>query len=233
LIESAADRLGRILERIDAAARRSGRNPKDITLVAVTKTISLEKVLPYIQAGVHHIGENRVQEALIKYSTPSTFLGEGPGEGPSRPSFHLIGQLQSNKAKKAVEFFDMVQSLDRLALADDLNRHAAEMKKVLPCLVEVKISSEETKSGLDPERLEELLNQLKTRTSLAIKGLMGIAPFAAGGESARPYFAKLRRLFEKTQLEILSMGMSSDFEAAIQEGSTMVRIGTALFGPRA
>jgi len=221
-MESAADRLGSVLEKIDKASRHAGRHPQDITLIAVTKTISLERVLPYLQAGIHHIGENRVQEALIKYSTPLPF----------HPKFHLIGQLQSNKVKKAIEFFDMIQSLDRIDLADDLNRHAQALGKVVPCLIEVKISPEQTKAGLEPDQLEAFLSQLKSRASLAIKGLMGIAPLGADGESARPFFARLRKLFEKAKLEILSMGMSSDFEVAIEEGATMVRLGTALFGAR-
>jgi pyridoxal phosphate enzyme (YggS family) len=225
-MESAADRLGRILERIDQAARGAGRDPKDITLVAVTKTISLDKVLPFIRAGIHHIGENRVQEALSKWSVAND-------SGSEKPKFHLIGHLQSNKAKKAVEFFDVIQSLDRLDLADDLNRHAHELGKAASCLVEVKISSEQTKSGVDPEKLADFLGQLKSRTSLAIKGLMGIAPFDVNTQTARPAFHKLRQLFEKAKLEVLSMGMSNDFEIAIEEGATMVRIGTALFGPRA
>ncbi len=149
------------------------------------------------------------------------------------PKLHLIGQLQSNKVKKAVRFFDMIQSLDRLDLADDINRYAQEAGKVMPCLVEVKISSEKTKSGVDPDALPDFLAALKTRRSLAVKGLMGIAPLDAAGHAARPYFTRLRRLFESAKLEVLSMGMSSDFEVAIEEGSTMVRIGTALFGPRA
>lgn len=223
---AAADRLGRIVDRIDSAARRAGRNPKDITLVAVTKTISLDKVLPFIRAGIHHIGENRVQEALSKFRTSE-------GGKQVHAMVHLIGPLQSNKAKKAAAFFDMIQSLDRIDLADDLNRHAAEVGKIIPCLVEVKISSEESKSGVEPDRLDDFLAQLKTRTHLAIKGLMGIAPLDAQGAEARPFFARLRGLFEKAKLDVLSMGMSSDFETAIEEGSTMVRIGTALFGQRA
>lgn len=217
--------MGQVIERIGKVARRSGRNPEDITLIAVTKTIPLERVLPLIEAGVRHIGENRVQEALTKFQNP---------DGTKRigTAIHLIGQLQSNKAKKAAGFFDMVQSLDRLDLADDLSRHAKAVGRVLPCLVEVKISSEAAKTGVAPEALEEFVEKVRQRTSLAIMGLMGIAPLVESAEKARPYFARLRKLFEQTKLEILSMGMSSDFEVAIEEGSTMVRIGTALFGER-
>lgn len=223
---SATDRINLVFERINNAAQRAGRSPQEITLVAVTKTIPLERILPYLEAGVHHIGENRVQEALAKFQNPD-------GSKSVRASLHLIGQLQSNKAKKAAALFDQVQSLDRLDLADDLNRHAQALGKVLPCLIEVKISPEDSKSGVAPEALEGLLGQLKSRTSLSIEGLMGIAPQDTAGDAARPYFAKLRRLCEDSKLKVLSMGMSSDFEAAIAEGSTMIRLGSVLFGPRA
>jgi pyridoxal phosphate enzyme (YggS family) len=231
-METASDRLRYLSDRIRAAAERVGRDPASITLVAVTKTVPLERVLPFLNAGVAHIGENRVQEAYKKYSTPSPFVGEGPGEGSPHLTLHLIGQLQSNKTKKAVALFDVIQSLDRLELADDIDRHARAMGKIMSCLIEVKISPDATKSGLDPDRFDEFLDQLKDRRSLAIKGLMGIASYGADGDAARPAFAKLRRLFEKAKLETLSMGMSHDFEAAIAEGSTMIRLGTALFGPR-
>ena len=227
-MDTAADHLKRLSDRIEKAAQRSGRNTKEITLVAVTKTVPLDKVLPYIQAGIHHVGENRVQEALEKWTVhraPCTEHG-------ARPMFHLIGQLQSNKAKKAVGFFDVIQSLDLFDLAQDINRHAEALGKKQACLIEVKISPEATKSGIPPERLDEFLGQLKGLASLEIKGLMGIAPATSTLEEVRPYFARLRKLFEKTRLPILSMGMSSDFEIAIEEGSTMVRLGTALFGVR-
>jgi len=224
-MDAATERLGRILDRIDKAARRSGRKSQDITLVAVTKTIPFDAILPFLQAGVGHVGENRVQEALTKYSI-------GPDEGYKRPKLHLIGQLQSNKAKKAVAGFDMIQSLDRLSLAEDLNRQAQAAGKKLPCLIEVKISPEESKSGLDPEQLEDFVTRMKGMTSLDLQGLMGIAPQTRTPEEVRPFFRRLRGLFEKAKLSVLSMGMSSDFEVAIEEGSTMVRIGTALFGAR-
>ena len=224
-MDAAAERLGRVLDRIEKAARRSGRKSQDITLVAVTKTIPFDKILPFLQAGVGHLGENRVQEAFQKYS-------QADGTRRTKAKMHLIGQLQSNKAKKAVELFDMVQSLDRLSLAEDLNRHAQEAGKKLPCLIEVKISPEESKSGLDPQQLDDFVTQIKDKDSLDLQGLMGIAPQTRTPEEARPFFRALRQLFEKTKLNILSMGMSSDFEVAIEEGSTMVRIGTALFGAR-
>ena len=221
-METATQRLENVRERIEKAAARAGCNPKSVTLLAVTKTVPLERVLPFLQAGIRHVGENRLQEALTKYST----------EGFSPPTFHLIGPLQSNKAKKAVAFFDVIQSLDRWELAEDLNRHAGELGKVLDCLIQVKISDEPTKSGLDPGALPELIVRVASLPHLKVRGIMGIPPLDATGEASRPYFGRLRKLFENTKLEILSMGMSSDFEVAIEEGSTMVRLGTALFGSR-
>ena len=225
MIETVSEHLHRVLDRIDKAARRSGRNPQEITLVAVTKTVSFERVLPFMQAGIRHLGENRVQEALTKYT-------DSEGNKQIDATMHLIGTLQINKAKKAAAFFNMIQSLDRLELAEALNRHARELGRALPCLVEIKVSSEPTKSGLPPGQLEDFLESLKSCSYLAIRGLMGIAPLAQTAEETRPFFKKLRTLFEKSKLEVLSMGMSSDFEVAIEEGSTMVRIGTALFGGR-
>jgi len=225
-MEITADCLEIVAQRIEKASRRAGRDPKDITLVAVTKMVALERVLPYIQAGIRHIGENRVQEAVQKYSELRTQSSE-------MPKMHLIGPLQSNKAKKAVAFFDMIQSLDRLDLAEDLQRHAAALGKIQDCLIEVKISEEASKSGLAPEALPELLSRISTLPNLRVRGLMGIPPIAASGDAARPYFQRLRRLFETSHLEVLSMGMSSDFETAIEEGATMVRLGTVLFGSRA
>lgn len=224
-METAAGCLGSVVERIEKASRRAGRGPKDITLVAVTKMVALERVLPFLQAGIRHIGENRVQEAMQKYAELKTQTSE-------MPKMHLIGPLQSNKAKKAVAFFDMIQSLDRLDLAEDLQRHAAALGKIQDCLIEVKISEEASKSGLAPEALPELLSRVSALPNLRVRGLMGIPPLTASGDAARPYFQRLRRLFETARLEILSMGMSSDFETAIEEGATMIRLGTVLFGSR-
>ncbi len=245
-METTSDHLKRVKDLIEKSAQRAGRNAADITLIAVTKTVPFERIRPFLEAGIRHVGENRVQEAMEKYSELRTQSSE-------MPTLHLIGQLQSNKAKKAVAFFDVIQSLDRLVLAQDLNRHAAAIGKKQSCLIEVKISPEESKSGLPPEQLEEFLGQVQSLKSLEIRGLMGIAPITATPQESRPYFAKLRTLFEKasevrspksevnsstsdigprTTFNILSMGMSSDFDVAIEEGSTMVRLGTALFGSR-
>ncbi len=231
-MDTARDLLLRVQERMEAAARRANRKPDDVTLVAVTKTVSFERVLPFLQAGVRQVGENRVQEGLGKYSGLRA-------QGSEMPAIHLIGQLQSNKAKKAVGGFDMIQSLDRLDLAQDIQRHAEAIGKIQACLIEVKISPEGTKSGLPPDRLDELLGQLQTMPNIEVRGLMGIPPMTNTPEESRPYFQRLRELFERSTghgsrptFNTLSMGMSSDFEIAIEEGSTMVRLGTVLFGHR-
>jgi len=231
MMETPANRLNRVRDRINAAAQRSGRDSKEITLVAVTKTVPYERVIPFLESGVRDIGENRVQEAVEKYHVERSTQNV-------KPIFHLIGPLQTNKAKKAVEFFDMVQTLDRWELAEDLNRHAGAFGKTLDCLVQVKISDEATKSGLDPAKVPEFLSRVSALPHFRLRGLMGIPPLDAQADAARPYFQRLRRLFEeasnvpRSTFNVLSMGMSSDFEAAIQEGATLVRIGTALFGPR-
>jgi PLP dependent protein len=225
-VDLPAERLKRVQDRIVAAAQRSGRNPKEIDLVAVTKSVSFERVLPLLQAGIQHFGENRVQEAQLKYADRS-FRQTHP-----QAKLHLIGHLQTNKAKKAVELFDTVQSLDRVELGDALDRFAKQSGRSLPCLVEVKVSPEPTKMGLPPEQLGEFLDRAKAWTALKIHGLMAIAPHSESAEEARPFFKRLRQLADKARLAVLSMGMSNDFEVAIEEGATIVRIGTALFGSR-
>jgi pyridoxal phosphate enzyme (YggS family) len=222
----AQERFNQVVERIQKAAQQSGRDPQKIALVAVSKAVPFDRIAPFIQAGARILGENRVQEASAKFGS-----GEAKTLHPNT-QLHLIGHLQTNKAKKAVGLFDMVQSLDRADLGIDLNRHAGEAGRSLSCLVQVKISTEPAKEGLAPEQLDDFLAQAKAWTHLKIQGLMGIAPYMEDPENARPFFARLRALFEKTKLDVLSMGMSHDFEAAVQEGATMVRIGTALFGTR-
>jgi len=223
--DGALQRFQSILSRVGESARRSGRRPEDITVMAVTKTVPFERIEPVQSAGISHWGENRVQEALGKFQNAD-------GSRRMGGQFHLIGPLQSNKAKKAVAFFDVIQTLDRVSLADDLDRHAAALGKVMRCLVEIKISPEMSKSGLSPDELPGFLDTVSRLKHVSVEGLMGIPPADATGNAARPWFAKLRNLLEKTPLKTLSMGMSSDFEVAIEEGATMVRIGSALFGAR-
>src|SRR5437016_647925 len=209
----------RVLDRIHAAAARSARLPQAIQLIAVTKTAGADKIRQAADAGVAHVGENRLQEALPKREA----LRDLP------LTWHFIGHLQTNKAKKVVENFDWVQCVDRPELAEKLNQTAT---KPLPVLIEVNLGGELSKSGINPDGLEASVETIKKYDRLKLRGLMTIPPFLENPEDVRPYFRKLRQLAERFHLPELSMGMSHDFEVAIEEGATMVRIGTSLFGER-
>jgi pyridoxal phosphate enzyme (YggS family) len=230
---SIADNLARIHYEIADAAARAQRPPSDIALMAVSKIHPTEAILEAISAGQRLFGENRVQEFAAKASALSA-----PYSLPSTPcSFHLIGPLQNNKTAKAAELFDAVDTLDSLKTAERLNAAAAALNKTLSVLIEVKLSPEETKHGIAPEELPALLSALTPLTNLSADGLMTVPPFTEDPELARPYFRHLRRLRDENvtkhpTLTQLSMGMSNDFRVAIEEGSTTVRIGTAIFGKR-
>ncbi|MBL0350367.1 MAG: YggS family pyridoxal phosphate-dependent enzyme [Elusimicrobia bacterium] len=221
----------RVQERLRSAARRAGRRPEDIDLVAVTKNQPPERAAEAVRLGYRQLGESRVQEAAGK-RTALADLG-----GPE-VRWHLIGHLQSNKTRRAVELFDCVQSVDSLKLARLLNQEGERRAQPVSCLVEVKISDEPAKQGLPPGEIDRFLEEAARLSFLRIEGLMGVAPLGETPESARPSFRRLNALFERLQSHflggrpILSMGMSQDFEVAIEEGSTMIRVGTALFGPR-
>ena len=208
-----------ILQTIHRAAVRSGRSPETIQLIAVTKTVSPAHIREAIEADVRHIGENRIQEALPKREELLDLA----------VTWHFIGHLQTNKARKVVENFDWVQCVDRPELAEKLNQAAT---KPLPVLIEVNLGGELSKSGIDPDGLEASVETIKKYDRLKLRGLMTIPPFLENPEDVRPYFRKLRQLAERFHLPELSMGMSHDFEVAIEEGATMVRIGTSLFGER-
>ena len=209
----------RILDKIETAAVRSGRSPGSIRLIAVTKTVPAEKIREAVGAGIADIGENRLQEALSKREE----LRDLP------LTWHFIGHLQTNKAKKVAEHFDWVQCVDRQELAEKLNQTAT---KPLPVLIEVNIGGETTKSGIDPHHLQAFIDDFPKYERLRLCGLMAIPPFFDDPEQVRPFFRKLRELSERFKLPELSMGMSHDFEVAVEEGATMVRIGTSLFGER-
>jgi pyridoxal phosphate enzyme (YggS family) len=209
----------RILERIRAAATRSGRPADAIQLIAVTKTVSPGKIRQAVEAGIRHIGENRLQEALPKREE----LCDLP------VTWHFIGHLQTNKAKKVVESFDWVQCVDRPDLAEKLNQAAT---KRLPVLIEVNMGGELSKSGINPDELEPFVHGFTQYGQLNLRGLMTIPPLFENPEEVRPYFRKLRQHADRFGLSEVSMGMSNDFEVAVEEGATMVRIGTSLFGER-
>ena len=226
------DRLEHIRDRIEACASKCGRNTETIRLVAVSKTIPAAKVEEAIHAGVNVFGENYVQEARAKFEALNSY----------DLSWHFIGHLQSNKAKYAVRIFDLIHSVDSLKLARTLNKEAGKVEKVQHILLQVNNSGEASKSGISPDGVGGLLDQIGQMDHLHVSGLMTMPPFFDDPERARPYFRALRQLRDQlaqthsslpnVALGELSMGMTGDFEAAIQEGATLVRIGTALFGRR-
>jgi len=213
--------------RIEAAARRSGRPPEAIRLVAVSKTCPPEVVREAVEAGLTTFGESRTQEAKAK-------LPQLPGN----LHWHLIGHLQTNKARDAVELFDMIESVDSVRLARELNKWAERAGRTLAVLLECNVSGERTKFGFKPDELALAIPELNSLARLEIRGLMTVAPFFKDPENARATFQVLRKLRDRLQeqhgipLPELSMGMTNDFEVAIEEGATLVRIGTAVFGER-
>jgi len=223
-----AENLKSVRERIEAACLRVGRNPAEITLVTVTKTVSAERINEAIEAGVRHIGENRVQEAREKFPEVRPVI------------WHLIGHLQTNKVKHALKMFQWIHSVDSFHLAEKIEQEASRLGKAIPILLEVKTSPEETKYGVSVSETLGLLEKISIFNHIQIRGLMTIAPFTDDEKAIRESFQTLRQLRDKinqaeiagVEMEHLSMGMSHDFEIAIEEGATMVRIGTAIFGPR-
>ncbi len=230
---SVVKNLSEVRERIAAAARRAGRRPEDIALMAVSKTFPPEAIREAYHAGQRLFGENRVQEFAEK---------AGALNDLAEAEWHLIGHLQSNKAAKAAELFAAVDSVDSLRLAEKLNAAAQKADKRLTVLIEVNVGGEAAKSGVAPDssELEQLLLAVQRLNALQLRGLMTIPPFTEDPQQARPFFRRLRELRDQIgarhlpaiSLDVLSMGMSHDFEVAIEEGSTCVRVGTAIFGER-
>ncbi len=232
-----APRLTAVRERMAQAAARAGRSPGEVTLVAVSKGHPAAAVVAALRLGVLDFGENRVEEAEPKIEAVAALL-QALGH-PERPRWHMIGHIQSRKAARAVAPYVLVHSVDRLKIARRLNRFAGERGRVLPILLEVNISGEETKYGFRPDEVIPAVEEILTLPHLRIEGLMTMAPFVPDPERVRPVFAGLRDLRDRLQARFpdvswrhLSMGMSNDFEVAIEEGATLVRIGTAIFGPR-
>src|SRR5512139_2620383 len=234
---SVKENLLRVMEKIEKAARKMGRNPNEIKLVAVSKTVETPRIKEAIEAGVSILGENYVQEAQKKIEEIGRpACTERFGEG--RPvSWHFIGHLQSNKAKYAIRLFDMIHSLDNILLAEELNRRAEQADRVIKVMVEVNLSKEATKFGTNEEVVLNLSKRIHHLNHLSLEGLMTMPPYFDLPEMSRPYFIALRQLKERMVKEgipvkELSMGMSNDFETAIEEGATYIRVGTAIFGPR-
>jgi pyridoxal phosphate enzyme (YggS family) len=231
------ENLLRVMERIEKAAQRIGRDPKEIKLVTVSKTVDAARIKEAIEAGASILGENYVQEAQKKIEEIGRpACTERFGEGRS-VAWHFIGHLQSNKAKYAVRLFDMIHSIDSLTLAEELNRRAEQVGQVAKVMIEVNISGEATKFGTDEEKVLSTVRGILNLGHLSLEGLMTMPPYFDLPEMSRPYYTKLRELREGMvregiPLKELSMGMSNDFEIAIEEGATYVRVGTAIFGER-
>ena len=221
------DNLEIINKKIKEAALKVNRDPQEIKIVAVIKTATLEQIKEVINEGVKIIGENKVQEAKGKYQVLTTEV-----------KWHLIGHLQTNKVKYAVEIFDLIHSVDSIKLAKEIDKRSVQFKKTIDVLIEVNISGEETKYGYNPEKVEAFLKEISEFSGIRVRGLMTIAPISKNKEEVRPYFRRLRELSERIRdkniknikMDYLSMGMTDDFEIAIEEGANMVRIGRGIFG---
>jgi pyridoxal phosphate enzyme (YggS family) len=220
------ENLLRVMERLEKAAQRSKRDPSEIKLVAVSKTVEAARIKEAIEAGVSILGENYVQEAKRKIEE----IGRSV-------AWHFIGHLQSNKAKYVVYLFDMIHSLDNIPLAEELSRRAEQADRMIKVLMEINLSGEATKFGTDEGEILNLARRILQLSHLSLEGLMTMPPYFDSPEMSRPYYVKLRELKERLvregiPMKELSMGMSNDFEIAIEEGATYVRVGTAIFGPR-
>lgn len=230
---SIAENIARVQERIAIAAKRAGRSPSEIALVAVSKTFPAKSIHEAYTAGLRIFGESRVQEFIGKVGDLSNITGA---------EWHMIGHLQTNKAARASELFSAIDSMDSLRLAEKLNTAAEQLNKKLSVLIEINVGIESAKTGIAPDsqELDNILQAAPRLKKLEIRGLMAVPPFTENPEGARPFFQKLRELrgqiiargLPSIKMDVLSMGMSHDFEIAIEEGSTCVRIGTAIFGDR-
>ena len=226
---SIAANLERVRERVARACEHAGRGLEEITIVAVSKTFSLEAIHAALEMGLRHFGENRVQEFETKQAQARGFVDS---------IWHFIGHLQSNKAQRAVHLFDRIDSVDSIHLAEKLDSAALAADKRMPVLIEAHLSDESAKTGVAVDELPALVSAVKRLPCLELRGLMTIPPYFEHPEAARPYFQELRELRDdvcrqlSVSMPILSMGMSQDFEVAIEEGATEIRVGTALFGER-
>lgn len=218
---TAVTALHDVTSRIQARAHAVGRDPLSATLIAVSKTVAPEHILPVIKAGHRHFGENRIQEAAIKWPTLRQKADD--------IVLHMIGPLQTNKAREAVALFDMIHTVDRPRLAEKLSQEMDLQDRRPPCLVQVNTGREPQKAGIDPEDADDFISKCRKQWNLPVEGLMCIPP---AQEEPSPHFAFLREVARRNELNHLSMGMSSDYEVAVDFGATFLRVGTAIFGPR-
>ncbi|NLM13181.1 MAG: YggS family pyridoxal phosphate-dependent enzyme [Epulopiscium sp.] len=228
-MNSIKENIEEIRNRIRIAAEKSGRTEKEITLIAVTKTIDISKIKEALSCNISHIGENKVQELLKKYDAFDSDI-----------HWHLIGHLQTNKVKYIIDKVDLIHSVDSERLAYKINEMADKHNKIMDILLQVNIAKEETKFGLMVEEVEPLIDKIKSLKNIRVKGLMTIVPYETNPENNRIYFRNMKQLsvdiakrnIDNISMEVLSMGMTNDYEIAIEEGSNMVRIGTGIFGQR-
>lgn len=236
-----ADNLKRIRDRIEAACQRARRRPEDITLVAVTKTVEIDVIRATIEAGQFELGESRVQELVKRAGMVREHLTRRRkierSAAPPDPCWHMIGHLQRNKVRQVLPWVQMIHSLDSLRLAEEISAEAVRLGTIMPLLIEVNVSGEKAKHGIAVGAVPHFAEHIASLPGIQIVGLMTMAPFVEDPEDARPCFCRLREIFEDIQADgvvgpqfrQLSMGMSNDFEVAIEEGATLVRVGTALF----
>ena len=214
--------------RLEEALKKSGRDPEEITLLAATKTVDADTIRYAVEQGITHIGENRVQEMLGKYDASLTVHR------------HFIGHLQTNKVKDIIDKVEMIESVSSLHLAKEIEKQAAKRDIVMDVLIEINCGAEESKSGFSPEEAQEAVNGVLQFSHIRLRGLMAIPPFSPNPEDSRRYFQEMKKLFidikaknsDNKNINVLSMGMSGDFDIAVEEGATVVRVGTALFGKR-
>ncbi|WP_304508672.1 YggS family pyridoxal phosphate-dependent enzyme [Anaerotignum sp.] len=224
-----AENIKEVESKVAAAAERSGRKREDILLLAVSKTQTVETIRQAVECGLTALGENKVQEIMDKYEP----MGEGV-------HWHLIGHLQTNKVKYIIDKVDMIHSVESLKLAEEIEKRAASKNRVMDILVEVNMADEESKFGITPQKAEAFIRELSKKEHLRVRGLMTVAPFVENSEENREYFRQMRQLqvdinakkIDNVVMDVLSMGMTGDYEIAIEEGATIVRVGTGIFGER-
>lgn len=228
IILEISQNIKEVKEKIEMAAARSGRKSEDITLVAVSKTQPIEKIIEAKESGLNIFGENKVQEIVDKY--PNII----------EVQWHLIGHLQTNKVKYIIDKVSLIHSLDSISLAEEIDKRAKKANKIMPVLIQINIGKEESKSGIFEEELQDFIEELKKFNNIVIKGIMTIPPKADSDDEARKYFKRMKEIFESLKvyncenidIEYLSMGMTGDYEIAIEEGANIIRVGTGIFGER-
>lgn len=224
-----SENIENIRKNIDAACKRSGRDPKDVLLLAVSKTVDVDRIKVAVDCGLNSLGENRVQEIMEKYEP----MGENV-------KWHLIGHLQTNKVKYIIDKVELIHSVESIKLAEEINKQAKKHNLVMDVLVEVNMADEESKFGVKPEKTESFIRELALMDNIRVRGLMTVAPNVENGEENRVYFRNMKQLLvdinakniNNINMDILSMGMTGDYETAVEEGATIVRVGTGIFGKR-